>query len=635
MTNIGTLSVRVNAETRALVTGMNKARAAVRDFSTKTQGMLEANSQAMMSMGRKGMMMGAVISGAMTMAVKSFADLEQAMATATAVSTVTEKQLGKMTEMATEMSKKWGVSASNTARAFYFLGSAGLKAQEQIAAFPAVTTLAKAAMIDMGSAAEMTVDTMKGFKIPFSDTTRVTDILTKAVTSSNMTFAQLGESMSYVSGTARVSNMSLEETTAVLGTMANVGIKGSMAGTTLRRALINLSAPSGEARKVLEELGISVYDADGKMRSLTNILTLLVPAFDKVSEETKNMAMKTLFGARAITGMTEMIYQGADGLRDFTDQLKDSAGVCEEVAEKITETLTGSFQKLGKEISAVVRIMGKDLVPVVNKLAKDMGELTKKIEGMPAPLRKVAVGATALTGATLLLGGGMLFLLGQIGHAITGWKNLIKVAPWVLKAVRGITAVVKASAFSLGFYTAAIGLWVSHLIKQIQIAINLKRVNAENIKVFDMAVKSYSNLNKKFLEGEISSKRYQKQIKYLNNTMKDTGFIPFIIPKHIQEIIDARKEVKNLGNEMGNVVDKKKDLVSELIGAFEWKPPAMAFGGGATLGYKPSLGLGMASREFERGGVTYLNITMPVSDSREDLRRNFDKALDRLPSPPN
>ncbi len=374
--SVGTLGVKVIAETRALTAGLARASTHIKSFSARTEGYMRANSASI----RIAVKMAAVVAAAVIGVAKKYADFQQAMVTATAVSEVSGAEFAHMSQMAEDMAKKWGIASSELASGFYFLGSAGLSVQEQIAAFPAVTTLAKAALMDMGAATEIVVDTMKGFKIPFTDTIRVTDILTKGVTSANMTFGQLGDSMSYVSGVARTANMSLEETVAVLGLMANVGIKGSMAGTSLRRALINLMAPASEARKTLESLGVSVYDNTGRMITFSDILADLVPALNRTTEATRNMALKQLFGARAITGMTEMVYQGAAGVRDFTAELKEAAGTAERVASKQVNTLKGDFIKLTAEVMELVHSIGEDMEPALRQVISVIKEFTQAIK---------------------------------------------------------------------------------------------------------------------------------------------------------------------------------------------------------------------------------------------------------------
>jgi len=267
----------------------------------------------------------------------------QAMAEATAVSDTTADQFEAMSNMAIKMSTDLGVAAEDLAKAFYYLGSAGLSATEQIAAFPHVATLAKAGMMDMGYAAESVVDTMKGFQIAFTNTSYVTDVMAKAVTSSNMTFTQLGESLSYTAGIAKVTNNTFEETVTMIAAMADVGIKGSRAGMAMRTGLTRLAAPTSEARDKLESLGIAIYDDEGRMRSLMEIMRVLVPVLRRVNEETRNSTLEALFGKRVLAGMLELIRRGPGDLQKFADSLENSFGASFEVAQKQLRGTHGSI----------------------------------------------------------------------------------------------------------------------------------------------------------------------------------------------------------------------------------------------------------------------------------------------------
>ena len=395
---------------------------------------LKANAAEMRDVGRKFAIAGLAITAALGGAVKAYGDFDQSMKKATAVSDVTEEQFSQMSKMAEQMSMKLGVSANTTAEAFYFLGSAGLKATQQIAAFPAVAVLAKAAVMGMGQTAEMVVDTMKGFKIGFEETGRVTDVLAKAVTSSNMTFGQLGQAMTYVSGIARTVNMSLEETTAVIGMMANVGIKGSMAGTSLRRALLNLAAPASDASKTLKNLGVEVYGVDGKMKPLTEIMEKLIPVLKKSGEETRNMALKSLFGARAVTGMVEIVYQGADGLKKFTEELKNSGGAAREIADEQLDTLNEQFGILVKHITNAGRDLGKVFTPAIRDTIGKVRELLKKFSDLDPAIVKGIATIALFIGLGGIAGGGLIGIAaaaavvgGPIVAIIAGISGLIVV----------------------------------------------------------------------------------------------------------------------------------------------------------------------------------------------------------------
>ena len=196
------------------------------------------------SIGIVATMVGVAMLAFTTKAVSGYAEFEMAMRKATAVSNVSVNQFQTMSDMAENMAVKLNLAATDTASAFYYLGSAGLSVKEQMETFDATITLAKAATISASQAAEIMVDTLRGFKLPTTEAAAVTDILAHSVISSNMTFEQMGETLSLVSGVAEATNNSLADLSVAIQLMANIGIKGTRAGTTMRRSLLNLAAPS-------------------------------------------------------------------------------------------------------------------------------------------------------------------------------------------------------------------------------------------------------------------------------------------------------------------------------------------------------------------------------------------------------
>ena len=374
MPQLGTAYVVIRASLAPLRAGLNLAKAAV----TKAMGTITAIIR---KMGRMIKRVFQAVIVAILGSVYAFGKFEEAMRRATAVSDTTEQQFNKMSEMARETAIRLNIGAHDAAEAFYFLGSAGLSVSDQIKAFTPVATLAKAAVIDMGSAAEMVVDTMKGFQIGFENTTHVTDVLAKTVTSSNTTFAQLGQAMSMVSGVAKMTNNTLEETSTLLAVMADVGIKGSRAGMTLRRSLLNLAAPMSDLRKLMADYSIEVYDANGKMKSMLQLVGEISEKLKGATEAQRNMAFKTLFGARAIAGQIAVFNKGKDALEAFRKALQEAGGTAAEIAAKQLNALGQQFGILRKIWRDTAITIGSYLAPALRLLIDYSKEMAEKIGG--------------------------------------------------------------------------------------------------------------------------------------------------------------------------------------------------------------------------------------------------------------
>ena len=170
---------------------------------------------------------GAVFLSFMGITEREFGKFDKAIRHATSVTlTLTEEQFAEMSTMALDSSVKWNKAAADTAQAFYFLGSAGLTATEQMQAFNDTIMLSRAMGADLSTTVEGMVDIVRAFGLEFKDVTNIADQLTYTITSSNQMFQDLDKALSYASSTARLTNNTLAETNAMLGIMANAGIKG-------------------------------------------------------------------------------------------------------------------------------------------------------------------------------------------------------------------------------------------------------------------------------------------------------------------------------------------------------------------------------------------------------------------------
>ena len=420
--NLGTLMVYVKANIASLTSNLNRAAVHIKTFSAKLQSQFQANAHMMQRFGRRMALVGAVVTAANIGMVKSFATFDKSMRESTAVSEVTTQQYDAMSKMAEDVATKLNIAASKSAKAFYFLGSAGLEATQQMQAFNPVATLAKAAVIGMGEAAEMVVDTMKGLEIEFKNTTHVTDVLAKAVVNSNQTFSQLGQALGYVAGVANKTNNTLEETTTFLSAMADVGIKGTKAGMMLRRAFLNLAAPVSEARDLLYEYNVQVYDNEGRMRSFIELVGELGEKLENVSEEQQNLAFRTLFGVRAIGGQIAIFKKGYKELKKFSDGLEDAGGTAQEIADKQMAAFSNQVGLLGKEIMKLFRSIGESLVPAIESLVNIIKPV---IQGMTRWIREhkaltsAIVTTIASFGVFLTVGGLVIATLAGLAIAAT------------------------------------------------------------------------------------------------------------------------------------------------------------------------------------------------------------------------
>ena len=387
MFNVGSVQGYLKLNTGAWDSGMKSANASLKTLSHTFA------------------IFGATAVGSITLIMREFGKFDKAIRHATSVSETTEAQFKQMSDMALEASVKWNKAASDTAQAFYYLGSAGLTVTEQMQAFNTTIMLSRAMGSDLAKTTEGLVDIVRAFGLEFANVDTIADQLTKTVISSNQTFEILDKAMSYAASTAKMTNNTLAETTAMLGIMANAGIKGSMAGTVLRRAMANLMAPMGAMRGLIYELGLEIYDSTGKMKPFVEIMGQISDRLAGTSDEYKNLVFRTLFGVRALAGQIRLFDVGSEAIKKYADEIKNAGGVTERVAGKQMKALIEQLGKLWRQLQKIAILVGEQLAPAMIRVndvfmaqAKLIEEYIKNnAEAIATTLKWVAViGALAV-----------------------------------------------------------------------------------------------------------------------------------------------------------------------------------------------------------------------------------------------
>lgn len=451
--SVGTLVAHVVADISGLTTGIGKGIKSLKGFSARMDDFLKRNANAMRRIGMRAAIVGGAVVAAVGGMVKSYGEFERRMRRAAAVSDYTEEEFTEMSRMAEAASVRLNIAATQAADAFYFLGSAGLTIQEQMAAFPGVLDFAKAGVMEVGHAAEILVDVIKGTKSTFEETTTATDILTEAFTSANLTLSHLGESVSLVASIAADSHTPLNEVAAAFGLMANAGIKGSRAGTALRRAFVNLMDPSKEMSGVLRSLGVEVYDTSGRMKPLVDIIVEMSKALEGAGEEQRKHALITIFGVRAITGMQAVFALGTEGLRAYVEQLGNAEGATERVVQKQMKAFMEQIERVGKLAKLLARHIGMSLAPAIKEFGDWLRPVIQRMVEWVDANRDATIALTATAAAmgvvALAAGTLMLSLAGLSITAIALKVSVVSLGATVAITTLGIGALVSAVVYAV------------------------------------------------------------------------------------------------------------------------------------------------------------------------------------------
>lgn len=286
------------------------------------------------------------IAGVGAMAIKTGSDFQQSMANVKSITNATESEFAKLSDEAKRLGASTRFSASEASNAMSYLGMAGWNTTEIIQGLSPVLDLASASGTDLARTADIVSDALTGFGLTAKDTQMFTDVLAQVSRKANTNVEMLGESFKYIAPIAGSLGYSVQDTSVALGLMANAGIKGSQAGTSLRGALTRMISPTDEAGALMDKLGISMADTKGNMLPLSNIMEQLRSKFAGLTDEQKSQYASTIFGAEAMSGMLSIINASPQAYDDLVKSIAESNGASKEMADIQNNTLQGSFASL-------------------------------------------------------------------------------------------------------------------------------------------------------------------------------------------------------------------------------------------------------------------------------------------------
>lgn len=377
-------------------------------------------------------------------AAKVGGDFEEQMSRVKAISGATGDTFEQMKQQAIDLGAKTAFSAKESAAGMENLASAGFSAQEIMKAMPGLLDLAAVSGGDVALASENTATALRGFGLEASEAGHVADVFARAAADTNAEVGDMGEALKYVAPVANSMGISLEETAAAIGIMSDAGIKGSQAGTTLRGALSRLARPTKAMQDTMDNLGVSFYDADGKMKPLKTQVELLKKAFEGLTPEQQQNALVTLYGQESLSGMMALIDKGPDSLGKLTKSLKDSDGAADDMARTMQDNMNSSIEQMFGAFESAAIVIQKILAPSIKKVADAISGLVEKFVSAPESTQKLIVAIGLIVAAI----GPLIFMIGSV----IIWINRVKVAlalmgtsmSGVILPVLGIVAAISA-----------------------------------------------------------------------------------------------------------------------------------------------------------------------------------------------
>lgn len=352
-----------------------------------------------------------------------------------------DEKLGQIRKQARDIGATTAFSPGDVARTQTTLARSGYDADSVLAATGSTVNLSLAADVDIAEAADIITNMQSAFNLPTTEIQRVADVMTKGFTSSNTGLIELGEAMKYVAPIAEAAGASIEDTTAMLGVMADNGIKGSMAGTGASAIFSRLQAPVGQAPAALNELGIKTRDAKGNMLPVVGILQSIDRSFKKNKLGTAQQAeyLKVIFGEEAMKGAVKLVAAASNGnLAEKQGAIKNSAGTTERIAKVQTDNLDGDLKNLASA--------WEDLqIEVFEKQDKTLRRLTTSATDWLGKIGAWTKANPELTKTLFAVASGALAIIGVLGGiGLIAWPVIAGINAII--AVAGTLGVIFSTA---------------------------------------------------------------------------------------------------------------------------------------------------------------------------------------------
>lgn len=425
-----------------------------------------------------------------TAAVTTGNDFEAQMSRVQAIAGATKNELEELTNQAVQLGSETSFSASEVAEGMENLASAGFTTEEIMKAMPGLLDLAASSGAELATASEIAASAIRGFGLEAGEAGHVADVFAEAAARTNAQTEDMGYAMKYIAPVANTMGLKIEEVAAAIGIMSDAGIKGEQAGTTLRGALVRLTKPTDKMLDVMEDLGISFYDNEGKMKSLTEMISMLQKATKGLTDEEQQYALTTLFGTESLSGMVALINRGSDDLEDMTKEFEDADGAAEEMADTMLdntagalESLSGSLESAGIAIQRALAPEIKDLAKLIQGLVDDFTNLSQ--EEQQNIIKTVALVAAIGPAIKILskLSSGVGTVVKGVGTlsqaiALTG-KTSTQSFQQASKATQGLAKVFTGLTSPIGLATTAITVAIAG------IAIAAKNANKDTKEAFE------------------------------------------------------------------------------------------------------------------------------------------------------
>lgn len=438
--------VETEQDLKNLETQANQSATAVQKIAA-TGEKLKTVGDNISSAGQKLLPVTAGVTALGTASVTTAANFESSMSqvqatmgiTKDAMSTVNGQSVNTMdtlSKLAKKMGAETAFSASECAEALNYLALAGYDTQQMCDTLPTVLNLAAAGDIALADASDMVTDAMSALGMGVDEAETMVDQMAKTASTTNTSVAQLGEGILTIGATAKSIKGGTAELNTELGILANNGIKGAEGGTHLRNIILSLQNPTDKAAAQMEALGLSVYDSEGNMRSMNDILGDLNKSMDGMTSAEKSNIISTIFNKTDLSSVNALLANTGETWDSLQKSITDSGGAAQQMADTQLDNLQGQITILKSALEGLAISFGELLMPAIKQIVGWVQKFVDWLNGMNDGTKKVIM-TVALLAAAL---GPVLIVIGKVISAVGTIMTVVPKIAGVINTVKGAFA---------------------------------------------------------------------------------------------------------------------------------------------------------------------------------------------------
>ena len=378
-------------------------------------------------------------------------EFEYTMSAVGAISEASVTDMEQLTEKAEELGRTTVFTAQESGQAMIYMAQAGWDTIEMLEGMDGVIALAAASGTDLSEVSSITADTLAGFGMAADETARLADVLAQTASHTNTNVSLMGETFANSAAIAGALGFEIEDVSVMLGLMANAGVKGSKAGTTLRNIFNGLAKDATLTSEAFGEVEFSMFDENGNAKGLVTVVRELREYFSQMTEQERYLNASSIAGLRGYNGLLAILNATDDQFEELYDDISNAAGAAEKMAKIRLDNLKGDVTLLKSAAEGLEDAFGGALTgklrPVVQLGTRIVQWMADVIDLHPGVVAAITGITGAIAGAAGIVG------------VVAGFFALVKAFQLIGLTLAGPVGIVALIAGLATGLTTAILLW--------------------------------------------------------------------------------------------------------------------------------------------------------------------------------